>query len=249
MESLRRRRTGIILLSLGYFLCLLAVGTAVFLNDAGPVTAYGLIAFCAAVYLLLVRPAIRRYTGAVREAVLEHVVCQDLEGFCYSRKEGISPQVVRDSGLLADNSGKAFASREHITGHKGGMEVELADVAFPIEEESQNSMFNGACLCLRWPGADFPAVEVRQGNLEGLQLPKGQMELLEDLGALIPGSLYLRAGGESITVLLRGRFLGSPINPLMPVTEQSMAVNPFPEAERLLALASLMRLGRRATKG
>ena len=126
MESLRRRRTGIILLSLGYFLCLLAVGAAVFLNDAGPVTAYGLIAFCAAVYLLLVRPAIRRYTGAVREAVLEHVVCQDLEGFCYSRKEGISPQVVRDSGLMADNSGKAFASREHITGHKGGMEVELA---------------------------------------------------------------------------------------------------------------------------
>ena len=203
MESLRRRRTGIILLSLGYFLCLLAVGAAVFLNDAGPVTAYGLIAFCAAVYLLLVRPAIRRYTGAVREAVLEHVVCQDLEGFCYSRKEGISPQVVRDSGLLADNSGKAFASREHITGHKGGMEVELADVAFLIEEESQNSMFNGACLCLRWPGADFPAVEVRQGNLEGLQLPKGQMELLEDLGALIPGSLYLRAGGVHNRVAAR----------------------------------------------
>lgn len=248
MESLRRRRRRIILLSLGYFLGLLAVGVAVFLKDAGPAAAYGLIALCVAVYLLLVRPAVRRYTKAVREAVLEYVVCRDLEGFRYSHKEGISPRVVRDSGLLADNSEKAFVSREHITGHRDGMELELADVAFPIVEESQNSMFNGACLCLHWPGADFPAVEVRQGKLEGLRLPKNQMELLEDLGALIPGSLYLRAGGESITVLLRGRFLGSPVNPLMPVTEKSMAVNPFPEAGQLMTLAGLMRHGRRTNQ-
>lgn len=246
MESLRRRRKGIILLSLGYFLGLLAVGIAVFLKDAGPTAAYGLIAFCAAVYLLLIRPAVHRYTGAVREAVLEHVVCRNLEGFCYSHKEGISPQVVHNSGLLADNSKKAFVSREHITGRRGGMELELADVAFPIVEENQNSMFNGACVCLRWPGPDFPAVEVRQGKLEGLRLPKSQMEQLEDLGALIPGSLYLRAEGNTMTVLLRGRFLGFPVNPLMPITETSMAANPFPEVERIIALAGLMRLGRRA---
>lgn len=248
MESLRRRRKRIILLSLGYFLGLLAVGIAVFLQDARPAAAYGLIAFCVAVYLLLIRPAVRRYTRAVREAVLEHVVCRDLEGFRCSHKEGISPQVVHDSGLLTDNSGKAFVSREHTTGRRGGMELELADVAFPIVEENQNSMFNGACLCLRWPGADFPAVEVRQGKLEGLRLPKSQIELLEGLGSLIPGSLYFRSAGETITVLLRGRFLGSPVNPLMPVTEKSMAVNPFPEVEQLMALANLMRSGRRTDK-
>lgn len=244
MEALRRRRRGVILLNLGYFLVLLAVGAAVFLKGAGPAAAYGLIALCIAAYLLGVRPATRRYTGAVREAVLEHAVCRGLEDFRHSHKEGIPSRAVRDSGLLADNSGKGFVSREHITGHSGGMELELADVAFPIVEEGRNSMFNGSCLCLRWPGADFPAVTVRRGELEGLRLPKAQLELLDELGSLIPGSLYLRGGGESLTVLLRGRFLGFPVNPLMPITEASLSANPFPEVERLMALARQMRLGR-----
>lgn len=242
MESLRRMRTGVILLNLGYFLLLLAAGVAVLLNDVGPAV-WGLAFLCLAAYLLGVRPVTRRHTGAVREAVLEHAVCQELEDFCYSRKDGISPQAVQDSGLLRDNSGRAFVSREHITGHCGGMELELADVAFPIVEEGQNCMFNGACLCLRWPGADFPEVTVRAGNLEDLRLPKAQMELLTELGSLIPGSLYLKGAGEELTVLLRGRFLGFPVNPLTPA-EAILSANPFPEVSRLIALARLMRLGR-----
>lgn len=104
------------------------------------------------------------------------------------------------------------------------------------------SMFNGACIHLRWPGAAFPAVTVRQGELEGL--PPSQREPLEELGALIPGSLYLQAAGDTLTVLLRGRFLGFPLNPLMPLTEKTLAVNPFPDLEKTLAFARAMRLGR-----
>lgn len=242
MGPLRRRRTGILLLNLGYFLGLLAVGTLVFLAGSGPAAAYLLIAFCVAAYLLAVRPVTRRYTAALREAILEHTVCRGVEDFRHSRREGISAQVIRDSGLLADNSGRAFVSREHTTGRAGGMELELADVTFPIVEQGLNSMFNGACIHLRWPGTAFPAVTVRQGELEGL--PPSQREPLEELGALIPGSLYLQAAGDTLTVLLRGRFLGFPLNPLMPLTEKTLAVNPFPELEKTLAFARAMRLGR-----
>ena len=69
MVPLRRRRTGILLLNLGYFLGLLALGTLVFLAGSGPAAAYLLIAFCVAAYLLAVRPVTRRYTAALREAM------------------------------------------------------------------------------------------------------------------------------------------------------------------------------------
>lgn len=238
LEPLRRRRAGILLLNLGYFLGLLAVGALVFLKGAGPAAAYVLV--CAAVYLLAVRPVTQRYTAALREVLLEHTVCRGMEEFRHTHREGISAQVIQASGLLADNSVKAFVSREHITGRSGDMELELADVAFPIVEEGRNSMFNGACIWLHRPGAAFPDITVRQGELEGLRLPRPQRELLEELGSLIPGSLYLQGAGETLTVLLRGRFLGFPVNPLMPVTEKALTANPFPELERVMDLARQM---------
>lgn len=243
LESLRRRRTGIILLNLGYFLALLAAGTLAFLRGAAPAVVYPMFAACIAAYLLAVRPATRRYAAAVREAILRHTVCRGIENFRHVPKEGLSAGVIQDSGLLADNSAKGFFSREHITGQSGELELELADVAFPIVEEGRNHMFNGACIQLRWPGAAFPAVSVRRGELSHLRLPKAQMNLLEELGSLIPGSLYLLAAEETLTVLLRGRFLGFSVNPLMPLTEARLAQNPFPELERTVALARLMKAG------
>ena len=77
---------------------------------------------------------------------------------------------------------------------------------------------------------------------KALKLPKQQMELVEKLGELIPGSLYLKAGGETLTLLLRGRFLGFRVNPLMQISEQTLGANPFPELGQVIQLARLMRL-------
>ncbi len=238
LESLRRRRAGVLLLNLAYFLALLAVGALAFF---GSPAAWALIAVCVAAYLLAVRPATRRYTAAARGAILEHAVCAGVADFQYSPGEGVPAGAVRASGLLADNSGKAFMSREHVTGRAEGLELELADVTFPIVEDGRNAMFSGSCVLLRCPGAELPDVTVQKGELEGLGLPGAQTRLLEELGALIPGSLYLRAEGERLTLLLRGRFLGFRINPLMRINEATLGVNPFPELAQALRLARLMR--------
>lgn len=70
------------------------------------------------------------------------------------------------------------------------------------------------------------------------------MELVESLGELIPGSLYLKAGGETLTLLLRGRFLGFRVNPLVQISEQTLGANPFPELRQAMQLARLMQLER-----
>lgn len=89
------------------------------------------------------------------------------------------------------------------------------------------------------PGADFAPVTVKAGETGSLSLPKQQMELVESLGELIPGSLYLKAGGETLTLLLRGRFLGFRVNPLVQISEQTLGANPFPELRQAMQLERL----------
>ena len=45
----------------------------------------------------------------------------------------------------------------------------------------------------------------------------------------------------TLPLLLRGRFLGFRINPLMRINEATLGVNPFPELAQALRLARLMR--------
>lgn len=239
LTALRRKHTRVLLLSLLYFLALLALGTAFFLKNFGGAGAYILAALCAAGYLLLVRPAQKRYTGAVREAVLRHSVCAGLDGLDYQPKGGVAAEDVQASGLLAVIRPDAFVSREHITGRAGPVGVELADVTFPIAENGMNAMFSGAFVELTWPGAALPETAVRAGE-PAAALPKKQAALVEELGRLIPGSLYLHSGGGKLTLLLRGRFLGFPVNPLLPVSERTLRANPFPELEQALRLIRLM---------
>lgn len=244
LQALKRRRVRMMLVNLAYFLVLLALGVLIFLKNAGGGVGLVLVAACLAGYLLLVRPMSRRYTAAVRDAVIRHTVCGELSGCDHRPESGVSPERVRACGLISASSQRTFMSREHVTGMCGTMQVELADVTFPIVEDGRNAMFNGAFVELRWPGADFSPVTVRAGELDGLKLPKQQLELVEKLGELIPGSLYLQAGGETLTLLLRGRFLGFRVNPLMQINERTLGANPFPELGWALALARLMRLKR-----
>lgn len=72
---------------------------------------------------------------------------------------------------------------------------------------------------------------------------------MEALGELIPGSLYLRCGGEGLTVLLRGRFLGAPINPLLSADRRLLETNPLPELDQAVRLVRLMGGGGNQQKG
>lgn len=240
IQALRRQRVQMMLVNLVYFLALLTLGMLLFLTDAvGSVLGYLLVAVCLGGYFLLVRPMSKRYVNAVREAVLRYSVCSVLTNFRHQVKEGVSAQTVRASGLVtasADN----FLSREHITGSCATMAVEMADVTFPIIEDGRNAMMSGAFVQITWPGAEFAPVTVKAGQLEELSLPKQQMALLEALGELIPGSLYLKAEGETLTLLLRGRFLSFHVNPLVQINEKTLGANPFPELEQAIKLARLM---------
>lgn len=243
LRILRRRRVRMILVNLAYFLVLLGLGVLLFLKGTGSWAAYLLVAACVAGYLLLVRPLRQRYLGQVRQEILSRTVCGALTEVRYAAREGVAADRVR--GVFSMAGADAFMSREHLAGRMGSMEAELADVTFPIVEEGRNAMFSGVFLQLTWPGSEFPQVSVDAGKWKGLPLPRQQLELVEQMDAFIPGSLYLRAGGDTLSLLLRGRFLAFPINPLMQISEKTLQSNPFPELDQAIRLAQLMRMGRR----
>lgn len=240
MQDLSRKRLGVFALNLVYFLVLLGLGALLFLQGALE-GAYWLVAACLILYLLIVRPATKRYIRLVRREILDATLGQVLEDYQYDEKGGVTPQQVQNSGLVPTTSPKSFFSREHITGHQGAIQVEAADVTFPIREGKLNAMFSGCYICLTWPGAELPDVTVRRGEYRKLSLPIKQKELLDQMCSYIPGNLYLYTSGQQAQLLLRGRFLGFRINPLMPVSES--AESPLPELELALRLVRLMNRG------
>ena len=242
MQSLSRKRTGIFLLSLLYFLALLGLGVLLFLQGQTG-AAYLVVIGCVLLYLLLVRPMTKRYIKLVRQEILAATLGQELEDYTYQEKGGVTARQVQESGLLPTTSPKSFYSREHITGRQGPIQVEAADVTFPIQEGKFNAMFSGCYIRLTWPGADLPALTVRRGALGGLSLPVKQKAILDEMCGYIPGNLYLHVGGERAELLLRGRFLGFRINPLMPVDEANWNHSPLPELDQALRLVRLMGRG------
>lgn len=242
VQVLKRQRVQMMLVNLSYFMVLLFLGVLLFLTDAAKgVMGYLLAAVCLTGYFLVVRPMSKRYINAVRETVLRYSVCSALSNFQHQVKSGIAKEAVRACGLITA-SADTFLSREHITGNCAAMAVEMADVTFPIIEDGRNAMFNGVFVQISWPGTEFVPVTVKAGELGELNLPKQQMELLKALGELIPGSLYLKAEGATLTLLLRGRFLSFHVNPLIQINEKTLGANPFPELEQAIKLARLMRL-------
>ena len=175
--------------------------------------------------------------------ILAATLGQELEDYTYQEKGGVTARQVQESGLLPTTSPKSFYSREHITGRQGPIQVEAADVTFPIQEGKFNAMFSGCYIRLTWPGADLPALTVRRGALGGLSLPVKQKAILDEMCGYIPGNLYLHVGGERAELLLRGRFLGFRINPLMPVDEANWNHSPLPELDQALRLVRLMGRG------
>ena len=238
LPALRQKRLAVFLVNLIYFAALLAVGVLAFLRSAA--CAWVLALLCAAIYLLVVRPIVSRYKASLREAILALTVGRELTHYSYAPKSGVSGDRLESTGLVPAPL-QAMHSREHIQGRAGMMDVELADVTFPIRENNRNAMFSGCYLGVTCPGAAFPACRVEAGRTETAALPKKQRELLERLGGTIPGSLYLRMEGERLDILLRGRFLGFPINPLMPVTEKTLSADPLPELAEAIRLAQLCR--------
>lgn len=238
LEALRRKRLTVFLASLLYFAALLAVGVLVFLRGVSGTPALALAAACVAAYLLAVRPLVSRYKGELRGAMLANTVGGRLTGYRHEPKSGLSREELEETGLVPVPL-SALHSREHIRGMAGMVETELADVAFPVRENGRNAMFNGCCLRLRRPGARFAPLRVEAGSLEKLQASPQQRALLERLGEAIPGSLYLHMEGERLDILLRGRFLGFPVNPLMAVNERTLAADPLPELEAAVRLAQL----------
>lgn len=239
LQVLNRQRTRIFLVSLLYFAALLGIGVLVFLMNWGGAV-YLLAVVCVVCYLFLLRPANRRYVGQVRREILRRTVGQDLEDYRYEPKAGVTAEQVQSSGLIATTQPKAFLSREHITGRLGGLELELADVTFPILENKLNAMFSGCYGRIRCPGAALLPLTVKAGKCTDGQLSGKNRLLLERACSYIPGSLYLRCRGDQMELLVRGRFLGFRINPLMQLTEPTLNASPLPELEPLLELVRRM---------
>ncbi|MEM5780262.1 MAG: hypothetical protein AAGU02_03850 [Lawsonibacter sp.] len=236
LRLLRRKQLGMILVNLAYFIAILTVGALVFLRGTGH--AYLLVLACVAAYLLIVRPVVGRYRQALRTEILAATLGRRLTDYCYHPESGVDRKCLEASGLVPAPL-PALHSREHILGKTDGLEIELADVAFPVRVQNRNEMFSGCYIGLTCPGAGLPACRVEAGTLKEGAVSERQRELVEKLGALVPGSLYLRMEGERMDLLLRGRFLGFRINPLTAATERNLTTNPLPELDDAIQLAKL----------
>ena len=154
IKNLSRKRLIMMAANLLYFLALLIAGVALFLVGIGPM-GYMVAGILLAVYLLLVRPLNRRYIGCVRGAILTYAVCACLDQFEYSPKDGVDQAAVLSGGLGCSGSGRAFLSRELVRGQMGDIQVELADVTFPVVENGLNAMLSGCYIRITYPGIQF----------------------------------------------------------------------------------------------
>ncbi|NLU25338.1 MAG: hypothetical protein GXW99_11665 [Clostridiales bacterium] len=241
LARLKKMRLTMMLVNLVYFLVLLSLGYLILIKGQGGVL-YFLVAACLLVYLFGIRPLTACYKRAVREAILRDTVCQGLTNVTHEPKAGITAQAFTASGLMPGCTDKAFLSRERMTAQKGNYRAEMADVTFPIRENSLNAMFNGVYLCLRNENVNFPEFKVRAGETEASDLPAAAKKLLQEIADFIPGSLYLQTQGNAMHLLLRGRFIGFPINPLMNITEKTLQTNPLPELQQAVRLAQLLTM-------
>ena len=237
LAVLRKKRIRMLLLNLAYFLVLLVIGIFLFLTGAGRwiyLPAAAAIVF----YLLLVRPVRKNYENDLRTAILQHSVLDRLQEASYQRKEGLPSSYLIDAGFINVIDPRSYLSRERISGNAGRQQVEMADVVFPFRENGLNKMFNGCLIHIVNPGADYPELMVRGGDFSALS-PGREKKLIEKLGSYIPGSLSLHRAGDTLSILLRGRFIGFPINPLGEVNESTLNSDPLPEFGTALELARL----------
>ena len=239
LAGLKRQRLRVLSANLVYFLALFALGVALFLRSRGGVL-YGAVLMALAVYLLLVRPMTERYKRAIRRAILEYGVCDGLTDMTYEPKAGFTAEEFLASGLVNTVSGKAFLSREKVTGRRGEMNFAMADVTFPIRENGRNAMSSGLYIRLTRQGASFPDLTVRAGDTDGLPLPGKAAALLREMASFVPGNLYLRSENNALHVFFRGRFVAFPVNPLLNLSEKTLRANPLPEADQALRLALLL---------
>lgn len=233
VAKLKKARLTVLLANLIYFLAVLALGFLIFVKGRGGLL-YGLVAAALAAYLALIRPLTARYKRTARESLLRENVCRGMSDFTYLPKAGFTAWEFQEAGLMVGDTGKAFLSRELVTAHKGGFCLKMADVTFPVRKDGLNAMFNGMLLHVTNDSVIFQ--ELRRTSDDETDVPPAARALLEQL----PGEYSLRTGRQGLYLLLRGRFVGFPINPLLHITEKTMEAALLPEAACAVRLAQVL---------
>lgn len=233
VAKLKKARLTVLLANLIYFLAVLALGFLIFVKGRGGLL-YGLVAAALAAYLALIRPLTARYKRTARESLLRENVCRGMSDFTYLPKAGFTAWEFQEAGLMVGDTGKAFLSRELVTAHKGGFCLKMADVTFPVRKDGLNAMFNGMLLHVTNDSVIFQ--ELRRTSDDETDVPPAARALLEQL----PGEYSLRTGRQGLYLLLRGRFIGFPVNPLLHITEKTMEAALLPEAACAVRLAQVL---------
>ncbi len=239
VRELQKRRVRIILINLVYFIGLLAVALVMFFMNAGQ-WIYLPVAALVIFYLFVDRPMLKGFEQDLRAAILAQGTLKILDDWSYLPKEGISSSYIIKAGFINVIAENSFLSRELIRGKKGSISIEMADVTFPIHEAGLNRMFSGCLIHMTVPGADAAVLDVKAGDTSHLNTGK-EKRLADKLGEFIPGSLYLHREGDQIDILMRGRFIGFQLNPLMEVHESTLNSDPLKELKTALELAGLKK--------
>ena len=239
VQVLKKRRVRMILINLLYFIALLVIGLVMFFGNAGYMI-YIPAAAAVLTYIFFIRKLLKDYEYDLREAILRGSVMGHLEDPVYDRKGGISYQYLLDAGFINVINASSYLSRELIRGTREDMEVQLADVTFPVREDGLNKMFSGCLIHIESRSFQFEELDVRAGDYKAVA--EGEIRrLVKKLGSFIPGSLYLHSGGNTVDILLRARFIGFQINPLGEVSIKLLESDPLPELGQAISLAEMLR--------
>ena len=115
----------------------------------------------------------------------------------------------------------------------------MADVTFPVKVDGLNAMFSGMLLEICSEDREFPELRLDGENWYTEPVNADARQALDDLKAR-GGQLLLQSRGRTLYLLVRGSFLGFPVNPLLNVTEKTMEAELLPEVRGALRVSQTL---------
>lgn len=115
----------------------IALVVLLFLQSMGAAVVVGVLVL--GYYFFLVRPDVKRFNAAYREAAVAASLSRQMEDAAYRGKEGIRREEILAAQLLPIKPDNSCMTFHRVTGTGKGMTLELSDLTFQLEDEGEKA--------------------------------------------------------------------------------------------------------------